>query len=72
VSTFNGKNVDQVDEVLKRVEDAGHRIAFNVFSIPKRNQSALGVNNILTENPRQDDGSDAPLSGHGRLFTKQR
>ncbi len=48
VFTFNGKNVDQVDEVLKRVEDAGHRITFNVFSIPERNQSTLGVNKTLT------------------------
>src|SRR3984893_15282055 len=47
VFTFNGKNVDQVDEVLKRVEDAGHRITFNVFSIPERNQSTLGVNKTL-------------------------
>ena len=48
VFTFNGENVDQVDEVLERVEDADHRITFNVFSTPERNQSVLGVKEKLT------------------------
>ena len=47
VFTFNGDNADQVDEVLKRVEDANHKITFNVFSIPERNRSELGVRSTL-------------------------
>jgi MoaA/NifB/PqqE/SkfB family radical SAM enzyme len=49
VFTFNSENVDQVDEVLKRIEDAGHKITFNVFSAPERNQSTLRVSDTLKE-----------------------
>jgi len=49
VFTFNGENVDQVDEVLRRVEDAGQKITFNVFSVPERNQSRLRVSDTLKE-----------------------
>jgi hypothetical protein len=49
VFTFNGENVDQVDESLKRVDDGGHKITFNVFSVPERNQSTLRVSDTLKE-----------------------
>lgn len=47
VYTFNNENVDQVDEVLKLVNDGGHKITFNVFSTPERTQSALRLQDTL-------------------------
>lgn len=47
VYTFNGENSGQVDEVLQRVGDAGHKLTFNVFSIPERNASNLRVQETL-------------------------
>jgi len=41
VYTFNDENVDQLDEVLERVSDAGHRLSFNVFSDPQKCNSPL-------------------------------
>lgn len=47
VYTFNADNVDQVDVVLKLVADHGHKITFNVFSIPDDNGSTLKVTETL-------------------------
>ncbi|MGO9835210.1 MAG: radical SAM protein [Polyangiaceae bacterium] len=41
VYTFNDQNVDEVDEVLRRIDGDGHRITFNVFSAPDRYNSPL-------------------------------
>jgi hypothetical protein len=48
VYTFNGENIDQVDEVLTRVRDAGHKLTFNVFSVPENNTSTLRVQDTLS------------------------
>jgi MoaA/NifB/PqqE/SkfB family radical SAM enzyme len=47
VYTFNGDNVEQVDEVLKLVDDHGHKVTFNVFSIPEGNHSILKLSDTL-------------------------
>ncbi len=39
--TFNSENVDELDEVLARVRDAGHQLTFNIFSNPADRQSPL-------------------------------
>jgi hypothetical protein len=41
VYTFNSENIDQADEVLRIVTGHGHKITFNIFSIPEGNQSQL-------------------------------
>jgi hypothetical protein len=43
VYTFNNDNVDQVDEVFKRVSGSGHQLTFNIFSVPENNSSALRI-----------------------------
>jgi hypothetical protein len=43
VYTFNNDNLDQVDEVLKRVSGGGHKLTFNVFSVPENDTSALRI-----------------------------
>jgi hypothetical protein len=45
--TFNNENIDQVDEVLKRVSGAGHKITFNIFSNPEDGKSPLKLRNTL-------------------------
>ena len=35
VYTFNNDNIDQVDEILRRVDGEGHKITFSVFSAPE-------------------------------------
>jgi len=47
VYTFNSENVGQVDEVLKHVDDNGHKITFNVFSAPEGNRSALKLKDTM-------------------------
>lgn len=47
VYTFNNENMEQVDEVLRLVHDAGHQITFNVFSVPERHGSMLKVKDTL-------------------------
>jgi hypothetical protein len=47
VYTFNNENMDQVDEVLRRVHDAGHQITFSVFSVPEENGSPLKLKDTL-------------------------
>jgi hypothetical protein len=47
VYTFNSENIGQVDDVLKRVDDGGHKITFNVFSAPEGNRSALKLKDTL-------------------------
>jgi len=48
VYTFNQENVQQVDEVLAQVSGAGHKITFNVFSVPEGNGSLLKLTDTLT------------------------
>lgn len=43
VYTFNQENIDQLDEVLHMVHNEGHKITFNIFSIPEGDGSALKV-----------------------------
>ena len=45
--TFNHENVDQVDEVLRRVHGEGHQLTFNVFSAPSMSQSRLRLRDHL-------------------------
>jgi hypothetical protein len=47
VYTFNNENVEQVDEVLRSVHGEGHRITFNVFSVPEGNGSVLKLKDTL-------------------------
>ena len=47
VYTFNNENIDQVDEVLRRVRDEGHQITFNVFSAPEHSASKLKLQDSL-------------------------
>lgn len=47
VYTFNADNVDQVDEVLTLVSGHGHKITFNVFSVPDGNGSTLKTTETL-------------------------
>src|SRR5262249_10888422 len=47
VYTFNNENIDQVDEVLERVADAGHQITFSVFSLPEASSSTLQLRDTL-------------------------
>jgi hypothetical protein len=47
VYTFNHQNIDEVDEVLGRVSDAGHRLSFNVFSQPLAKTSPLKIREML-------------------------
>jgi MoaA/NifB/PqqE/SkfB family radical SAM enzyme len=49
VYTFNNENVDQLDEVLKIVSDAGHKISFNVFSNPEGKGSTLKFQDTLRQ-----------------------
>lgn len=48
VYTFNGQNIDQVDEVAQRVTGEGHPLTFNVFSTPQQSSSALRMNDALS------------------------
>lgn len=43
VYTFNGENVDQVDNVVQMVADSGRQLTFNVFSAPVDSRSVLKV-----------------------------
>lgn len=45
--TFNQENVDQVDEVVKRIADAGHKLTFNVFSSPEGRAFPLKLQDTL-------------------------
>ena len=47
VYTFNGLNIDQVDEVARRVTGEGHPLTFNVFSAPNASNSSLRLNDEL-------------------------
>ena len=47
VYTFNRENIDQLDEVLKRVSDDGHQLSFNVFSDPQEYNSSLKLGDTL-------------------------
>lgn len=47
VYTFNNENIDQVDEVLRRVSGEGHQLTFNVFSAPERSASVLKLHDTL-------------------------
>jgi hypothetical protein len=47
VYTFNNENIDQVDEILQRVADAGHQITFSVFSTPEASSSTLRLRDTL-------------------------
>jgi hypothetical protein len=47
VYTFNSENLDQVDEVLRRVAGEGHQITFNVFSLPVGSGSRLKLGDTL-------------------------
>lgn len=47
VYTFNHENTDQLDEVLERVSDGGHKLSFNVFSQPVATTSPLKVQEML-------------------------
>jgi hypothetical protein len=47
VYTFNQQNTDELDEVLKRISDAGHRLSFNVFSQPREKTSPLKIQEML-------------------------
>jgi hypothetical protein len=47
VYTFNGLNVDQVDEVARRVTGEGHSLTFNLFSAPNASNSGLRLNDAL-------------------------
>jgi hypothetical protein len=47
IYTFNNENIDQVDEVLRRVAGEGHQISFNVFSAPEASQSRLRLRDTL-------------------------
>lgn len=47
VYTFNHQNIDEVDEVLARVSDAGQRLSFNVFSQPLEKTSPLKISEML-------------------------
>ena len=49
VYTFNSKNIDQVDEVLRQIADHGHKITFNVFSAPEGNRSQLKLDDQLAQ-----------------------
>jgi hypothetical protein len=41
VYTFNEHNVDDVDEVVGRIRDAGCRLTFNIFSVPEASHTTL-------------------------------
>jgi organic radical activating enzyme len=47
VYTFNHHNTNELDEVLERVSDAGHRLSFNVFSQPRETTSPLKLQEML-------------------------
>ena len=47
VYTFNERNVSQVDSVVRAIQDAGHRVTFNVFSAPEQYGAALGPRESL-------------------------
>jgi hypothetical protein len=47
VYTFNHENAAQLDEVLERVSDAGHKLSFNVFSQPSAGTSPLQIREML-------------------------
>ena len=47
VYTFNSDNIDQLDEVVRIVRDAGHRLTFNVFSSPQGTTSPLALRDTL-------------------------
>jgi MoaA/NifB/PqqE/SkfB family radical SAM enzyme len=49
VYTFNSKNIDQADEVLRQVASYGHKITFNVFSAPEGNRSQLKLGDQLAQ-----------------------
>src|SRR5262249_12014552 len=47
IYTFNSENIDQLDEVLEIVHDAGHKLSFNVFSSPEGSRSPLRLRDTL-------------------------
>jgi hypothetical protein len=47
VYTFNEMNVDQVDDVIGKVSDEGHKITFNIFSAPVGSYSGLRLEHHL-------------------------
>lgn len=47
VYTFNSENIEEVDEVIEQVRDAGHKITYNVFSSPLRSTSPLKLRDTL-------------------------
>jgi organic radical activating enzyme len=47
VYTFNDDNVDQLDDVVERIHDEGHKLTFNVFSTPQRDRSPLQLSEGL-------------------------
>jgi MoaA/NifB/PqqE/SkfB family radical SAM enzyme len=47
--TFNNDNINQLDEVLRRVNGDGHKITFNVFSNPEDDRSPLKLRNTLKQ-----------------------
>jgi hypothetical protein len=49
VYTFNHDNVDQLDDVVERIHDEGHKLTFNVFSSPMGDRSPLQLREALTK-----------------------
>jgi len=47
VYTFNNNNVEELDEVIARIYEEGHKLTFNVFSNPGENGSPLKVVDAL-------------------------
>lgn len=47
VYTFNGSNTDELNEVIERISDEGHKMSFNVFSQPVATTSPLKIQEML-------------------------
>jgi len=47
VYTFNAQNIDQVDDVAKRLADENHKLTFNVFSTPSNMNTWLDMKSAL-------------------------
>lgn len=62
VYTFNSDNIDQVDEVMRRVTGEGHKITFNVFSAPEHSASRLKLGDTLA---RTREKMIATMEEHG-------
>ena len=72
VYTFNHHNINDVDEVARRVTGEGHPVTFNVFSAPQQSAELSSHGRCIGQDANEDDRDDGALSESGVVLVLQR